>query len=95
MFDDDFGYEFDEGSDIDNWEAEQVFRDYIAEKNEEDTPEPEFEGRKCSCGQPAYEQYDAYNIYAGFHCDECFEKKFRTDRYFDPGYAGESLEEDW
>lgn len=49
----------------------------------------------CECGRDAYEQYDAYGIYAGKHCDDCFRRKFRQDRYFDPGYAGESLDEDW
>lgn len=27
MDDDDYGCEYDEGSDVDNWEAEQVFQD--------------------------------------------------------------------
>lgn len=49
----------------------------------------------CECGRPANEQYDAYGIYAGRHCDSCFRRKFRQDHYFDPGYAGESLDEDW
>ncbi len=29
-------YEYDEGSDIDNWEDEQVFQDSIAEMREEE-----------------------------------------------------------
>jgi len=33
--DDDYGYEYDEGSDIDNWEAEQVFQDHEGEEPEE------------------------------------------------------------
>jgi len=36
-----FGYEYDEGSDVDNWEEEQVFQDQLAEKEEEYQPEPE------------------------------------------------------
>jgi len=35
------GYEYDEGSDVDNWEAEQVFQDQLAEKEEEEFWEPE------------------------------------------------------
>ena len=36
--DDEYGY--DEGSDIDNWEAEQVFRDHEGEDfSDEDSPE--------------------------------------------------------
>jgi len=31
-------YEYDEGSDIDNWETEQVFRDNEGEDEEDDTP---------------------------------------------------------
>jgi len=33
-----YGYEYDEGSDIDNWEDEQVFQDH--EGQEEPEPEP-------------------------------------------------------
>lgn len=33
-------YEYDEGSDIDNWETEQVFRDNEGEDDEDDKPEP-------------------------------------------------------
>jgi len=40
------------------------------------------------------EQYDAYGIYAGMMCDPCFKKAYRQDRYFDPDYAGERLEEE-
>ena len=32
---DDEGYEYDEGSDVDNWEAEQVFQDLCAEARED------------------------------------------------------------
>jgi len=31
-------YEYDEGSDIDNWETEQVFRDHEGDDDEDDTP---------------------------------------------------------
>ena len=30
--DEDFGYEYDEGSDIDNWEDEQVFQDGVLDR---------------------------------------------------------------
>jgi len=41
-----YGYEWDEGSDVDNWETEQVFLDSLidqadAEANPEPEPEPE------------------------------------------------------
>jgi len=39
MENEDYGYEYDEGSDIDNWEDEQVFQDHEGE--EDYTPEPE------------------------------------------------------
>ena len=35
-----YGYEYDEGSDVDNWEDEQVFQDH-EEREEEYQPEPE------------------------------------------------------
>ena len=38
--DEEYGYEYDEGSDIDNWEDEQVFQDHEGEE-EESYPEPE------------------------------------------------------
>ena len=38
--DEDYGYEFNEGSDIDNWEDEQVFRDHEGEEDEEPDYEP-------------------------------------------------------
>jgi len=39
--DEDYGYEFDEGSDIDNWETEQVFQDH--EGREEEWEEPDYD----------------------------------------------------
>tara|TARA_R100001132_G_scaffold21487_1_gene19227 strand:- start:197 stop:349 length:153 start_codon:yes stop_codon:yes gene_type:complete len=38
--DEDYGYEFNEGSDIDNWEDEQVFQDH--EGQEEPEPREDF-----------------------------------------------------
>ena len=32
--DEDFYYEMNEGSDVDNWEEEQVFQDQLADKEE-------------------------------------------------------------
>jgi hypothetical protein len=34
-------YDYDEGSDIDNWESEQVFQDTILEREEEEEKEEE------------------------------------------------------
>ena len=39
MDEDDFGYEYDEGSDIDNWEDEQVFRDGQEEMRQDEARE--------------------------------------------------------
>jgi hypothetical protein len=36
MENEDYGYEYDEGSDIDNWEDEQVFQDTLIDKAEQD-----------------------------------------------------------
>ena len=41
MDNEDYGYEFDEGSDIDNWEDEQVFQDH--EGREEEWEEPDYD----------------------------------------------------
>jgi len=41
MENEDYGYEVYEGSDIDNWEDEQVFQDHEGQEDEGDyTPEP-------------------------------------------------------
>tara|TARA_R100001530_G_scaffold113476_1_gene80463 strand:+ start:255 stop:515 length:261 start_codon:yes stop_codon:yes gene_type:complete len=39
---------------------------------------------------------DAYGIYTGLYCDECYKNNYpyRRDRYYDPAYAGERLEPD-
>jgi hypothetical protein len=50
--------------------------------------------RMCECGRSEkYEQHDYYGIYAGRMCDQCFKEKYKQGPYFDPAYAGESLEE--
>lgn len=52
------------------------------------------QGRMCECGRSEkYEQHDYYGIYAGRMCDQCFKEKYKQGPYFDPAYAGESLEE--
>jgi len=38
-----YGYEYDEGSDVDNWEEEQVFQDQLAEREEEARLETAYE----------------------------------------------------
>jgi len=51
---------------------------------------------ECICGsKEVNEQYDAYGIYCGKMCDKCFQSKYRQDYYYDEGYCGESLEEDY
>ena len=39
---------------------------------------------------------DAYGIYTGLYCEECYNDKekytYRKDEYFDEGYCGERLE---
>ena len=41
---------------------------------------------------------DAYGIYTGLYCDKCYDDPqkytYKKDRYFDPAYAGEQLEEE-
>ena len=49
--------------------------------------------RKCrKKGSFPEVQHDAYGIYVGKMCDVCFKKEYRQGRYFDPSYAGETLE---
>lgn len=48
------------------------------------------------CGAECYDmRYDNYGIPTGVYCDDCYdgpEYPYRRDDYFDPGYAGESLD---
>jgi hypothetical protein len=40
---------------------------------------------------------DAYGIYTGLYCDTCYNSNkypYRKDEYYDPSFAGESLEEE-
>ena len=45
---------------------------------------------------PLWARFDAYGIYTGMFCDDCYEDDdkygYKRDRYFDESYAGESLE---
>jgi len=36
MDNEDYGYEYNEGSDIDNWEDEQVFQDHEGQEDEDE-----------------------------------------------------------
>lgn len=36
MNEDEYGYEYNEGSDLDNWEDEQVFQDHEGQEDEEE-----------------------------------------------------------
>ena len=51
------------------------------------------------CRPIAYHHWarnDAYGIYTGLYCDDCYENNYpyRKDRYYDPAYAGERMEPD-
>lgn len=52
-------------------------------------------------GELKYHQWarnDAYGLYTGLYCDSCYKSDrypYRTDRYFDPAYAGEQMDEDY
>jgi len=41
---------------------------------------------------------DAYGLFTGVYCDKCYSSDkypYRRDRYYDPAYAGESMDEDY
>lgn len=42
-------------------------------------------------------RHDAYGIPTGYYCDACYENNYpyRKDNYFDPGYAGERMDDDY
>ena len=44
-----------------------------------------------------YARSDAYGIYTGLYCDDCYDSDkypYRKDNYFDPAYCGERMEPD-
>lgn len=40
---------------------------------------------------------DAYGLCTGLYCDHCYEHDYpyRRDRYYDPSYAGERMDDDY
>ena len=42
---------------------------------------------------------DAYGLYTGLYCEKCYDDPtkytYRKDKYYDPAYAGERMEEDY
>jgi hypothetical protein len=40
---------------------------------------------------------DAYGLTTGCYCDECYENNYpyRKDRYYDPSYCGERMDDDY
>jgi hypothetical protein len=65
MENEDYGYEYDEGSDIDNWEDEQVFQDTLIDKAEQD-----------DLPSDAFEDWRDGRL--GFYCERP-EPEFRED----------------
>lgn len=55
--DEDYGMEFDEGSDIDNWETEQVFQDH--EGREDDLADEDEESASWEFDPERDEDYEA------------------------------------
>ena len=54
--------------------------------------------RGCDGKDNVQDRYDAYGYGTGDWCDGCYESgryPYRKDRYFDPLYAGERLEDDY
>ena len=67
------------------------FDDYGEEQEIMNTPE-KIEYHKWS-------RNDAYGLYTGLYCRKCYDDPtkytYRKDRYYDPAYAGERMEEDY
>ena len=42
---------------------------------------------------------DAYGLYTGLYCNKCYDDPekytYRKDRYYDPAYCGERMDEDY
>ena len=67
------------------------FDDYGEEQEIMNTPE-KIEYHKWA-------RNDAYGLYTGLYCRKCYDDPtkytYRKDRYYDPAYAGERMEEDY
>ena len=52
--------------------------------------------RKIPVEYHMWARADAYGIYTGLYCDDCYENNYpyRRDEYYDPAYAGERMEPD-
>lgn len=57
--DEDYGMEFDEGSDIDNWETEQVFQDHEGREDEDDLADEDEESASWEFDPERDEDYEA------------------------------------
>jgi len=44
-----------------------------------------------------WQRYDAYGLSTGIYCDHCYEHNYpyRKDRYFDPSYCGERMDDNY
>lgn len=53
-------------------------------------------GQGCT-SVDAQKRTDAYNIFTGYYCDDCYENNYpyRKDRYYDFLDAGEYLDDDY
>jgi len=61
----------------------------------------EFMGKDFSIPSVVHHKWaraDAYGIYTGLYCDDCYDDPhkytYRKDEYYDPAYAGERMEPD-
>lgn len=46
----------------------------------------------------AWARSDAYGVYTGVYCDDCYESDkypYRKDYYYDESYAGERMDDDY
>ena len=91
------------------WTEDKNDADQMLEFAKIDFPNSEFwieEGTehihiKCrGCGDiHVQERHDAYGISTAYWCDDCYDDPtkyhYRKDKYFDPLYAGERLEDDY
>jgi len=54
------------------------------------------QGNDCS-SKDTQERHDNYGLFTGHYCDDCYENNYpyRKDNYYDPGYAGERMDDDY
>ena len=71
------------------------------EEQYEGLPSLHCKGRNCDKNDTnddsIQERFDAYGMSTGHYCENCYENNYpyRRDRYYDPSFCGERMDDDY